>query len=106
MRKKKEHIKAANSDIPETDAMETEREQRFEEINGETSTEGVGMGYTRGEFLEQIETGDGPVAGDSIEPPIPNRTAHRTTKAQKVKRQREKWAAKGNHTAARSSKKI
>jgi hypothetical protein len=107
MRKRKVNIDARPAqDVPETEALETEREQRYEEVNGETSTEGVGMGYTGGDPIEDVTTGDGPVAGESIEPPVPKRTGRRQTKAQKVKKQRERWAEKGNHTAARSSKKI
>jgi hypothetical protein len=71
MRKKKENI-AINSDrtAPKSEALETEREERYEEIAGETSTEGLGPSYTTEARLEQsMEFADGPMAGESNAPP-------------------------------------
>ena len=107
MRKKKENI-AYNAKrdpkIPETDAMETEREQRMEEISGETSTEGVGPGFDSGDREpEGFESADGPLSGEVMEPP---RIGRGHARKRKKGQHPEEWRNKGNHIAARSSKKI
>jgi hypothetical protein len=107
MRKKKENL-AYNAKrdpmIPETDALESEREQRMEEIGGESSTEGLGPGFDSGlDEPEGFESADGPLSGDSMEPPT-GRRGH--AKKRRKGQHPEEWRNKGNHIAARSSKKI
>lgn len=116
MRKKKENIaaqgRARRDDIPENDAMESEREQRFEEINGATSTEGVGPGFDTPEpddLIENMQTSDGPVAGESISPPNePIGLPGGKKRKGKAKRSRMRMVdrQRGNHIAARSARKI
>ena len=104
MRKTKENLRLAktNQDVPDVEALETEREQRYEEIDGETSTEGVGRGFTTDSaFEESVDSADGPLSGDSMTPPV-----HRTNLSKKNKRRRKVNPNHGNHPAARSSKAI
>jgi hypothetical protein len=111
MRKKKENIKI-NSDpeIPKTEALETEREERYEEVTGEASTEALGPGYTtEPNFESSIDSSDGPLAGDSLEPPFTKQDL--LGKAKSTKRRKGKGKGEphtktvGRHAAARSSKK-
>lgn len=113
MRRKKEnikHISNPNRDAdPETDAMESEREQRFEEINGVTSSEGVGPGFDtpdEDDLLDDVATADGPVTGESITPPTA--PAGRRGRARRKHRRNARMVdrQRGNHTAARSTKQI
>ena len=111
MRKKKENIKInSDPDVPKNEALETEREERYEEISGEMSTEGVGAGFTTDvEFDESIESADGPLAGESIEPPLTksDMTGKAKTKSRlrKGKKRDARVRTVGRHAAARSSKK-
>ena len=122
MRKKKENI-VLNSDrtIEKTEALETEREERFDAIDGETSTEAVGPGFTTEPRLERsMQFGDGPLTGESTDPAFSKGEmlqpradeedafgAPRKGRA-KGRKRRGKAQVKtvGRHAAARSSKKI
>jgi len=114
MRKKKENIninaqRLRDSDqLPETEAMETAREEHKEAINGETSSEGVGPGFTSSEGdHETVTSADGPISGDSFDPPQRRMRANKG-QARRTKKSKhpEEWLDKGNHIAARSSKKF
>lgn len=107
MRKKKENIKLQTQprEEPMPEALESEREQRYEEMSGESATEGVGAGYdTDPEFENSVRTADGPLSQDSIEPPT-RPVGLSTTKKAKKKR-RVEANPQSRHAAARSSKKI
>jgi hypothetical protein len=105
MRKKKENIRLqtlSQTDEPLPEALESDREQRYEEMSGETATEGVGPGFdTDPEFENSVDSADGPLSQDSMDPP----TRPRGISSKKTKKKRH--ASPGTrHAAARSSKKI
>lgn len=88
---------------------ETENDERYEAINGETSSEGVGRGFDAegadATALEKDEaTADGPLSGEETDPPRSGRV--------RVKRKGKKGRAvtpphgRSNHRAAFSSKTI
>jgi hypothetical protein len=105
MRKKKENLRLqtlSQTDEPLPEALESEREQRYEEMSGETATEGVGAGFDAGpEFEESVDGADGPLSQDSMDPP----TRPRGISSKKVKKKRHAVRAT-RHAAARSSKKM
>jgi hypothetical protein len=111
MRKKKENIKInSDPDLPKTDALETEREERYEEIAGEMATDNVGSGFTTNpNFDASIDSADGPLAGESIEPPVSMRElsgkAKSKSRLRKTKKHEPRVRTVGRHAAARSSKK-
>ncbi|HYF48055.1 MAG TPA: hypothetical protein VEJ63_01520 [Planctomycetota bacterium] len=114
MRKKKENISLNaqrhrdEDEIAELEALETAREEDMEAIDGESSTEGVGPGFTSADSgLEHVSSADGPVSGDWFEPPTRHyRIKRGKARGTKKSKHPEEWLDKGNHTAARSSKKI
>lgn len=115
MRKKKETIRRKEEfpDLPMTDAMETETEQRHEETAGERATEELGPGFDApGEENEIPISADGPPAGDSLEPPVTPAKGIATTSeprrpgGRKRSKHPAQWATKGDRPAAHSSKKI
>ena len=106
MRKTKESLsnpcKSTDQDI--RDAHETEVEEQFESINGETSTEGVGPGFdddpdgaSKEEKAEA--SADGPVSQGSFDPPV-----------RKARKKKAKGVtpphSKSNHAAAYNTKAI
>ena len=109
MRKKKENIsRNANTrhkeNIPDFDAIETAREEDFEAMNGETATEAVGQAFDTSDEFDDVRTADGPASGTATDPPHLRRGSAQRRK--KRSPHPEEWREKGNHTAARSSKKI
>jgi hypothetical protein len=111
MRKKKENISLQSArDVPLTEALETEREARYEEIAGENATEGLGPRYTTEPRLERsIELSDGPLAGESLAPPldpteldITGRELHQS----KRRRRKPHHRMATRHAAARSPRKL
>ncbi|HYG74679.1 MAG TPA: hypothetical protein VEK08_06730 [Planctomycetota bacterium] len=114
MRKTKANLKRQSSgqrDPIEEERIQAEREQRFQEIEGESATEGVGPGFTNTpDFEASIQTADGPLAGDSLAPAADMEDVQRTGKTRSEKRKMTKKKvvdrSAGNHTAARSPKKI
>jgi len=109
MRKKKENIRLqtlSQTDEPLPEALESEREQRYEEMSGETATEGVGVGYdTDPRFENSVDSADGPLSQESIDPPTRPRGMTGSKKAERRKK-RSHGVPQGRHAAARSSKKI
>jgi hypothetical protein len=103
MRKKKENIKLSQDpDVIMTPALETQREERYELASGDHATEGVGSGYTNEpRFEETIQSGDGPLAGETTDPPVLRSEVLGTRK-----RRRHKKRTIGRHAAARSTKSI
>jgi hypothetical protein len=110
MRKTKENLaKPPDRELMESrEAQETANEEHYEEIGGESSTEGVGPGFDAdvpgGESEEEKaeSTADGPLSGDVFDPPI-------TKPGKSKRRQRRRVQAahsRSNHPAARSSKTI
>ena len=115
MRKTKANLKrqssGRNEELPETENIETEREQRFEEVDGETSTDGLGPAYTTApEFENSIATADGPLSGDATTPPMSESEVERAglSKSEKKKLAKKKVIDRsaGSHIAARSPKKF
>jgi len=115
MRRTKANLQRQSNGEPDKFAdeenIETEREQRFKEVDGETSTDGLGAGYTNdAEFERSIQTADGPLAGDQSDPPT---SAEEVERAGKSKREKKRMAKRGeidrdagSHLAARSPKAI
>jgi hypothetical protein len=109
MRKKKENIRltSAKSGEREIDeALETEREERYEEIAGEMATDDVGPGYTNEPAFEHsIEGNEGPLSGESNTPPDKKQIVGESKRVTR-RRHRAKRLPQGRHAAARSSKKL
>lgn len=105
MRKKKENVLInSDPDIPKTPGLETQREERYEETSGESSTVGLGAAYTNEpRFEKTIQTGDGPLAGETTDPPLSKREI---TGSRRKSRRRHRGRTVGRHAAARSSKTI
>jgi hypothetical protein len=110
MRKTKENLaKPPDKEFMESrEAQETANEEHYEEIGGESATEGVGPGFDadvpNGESEEEkLEaTADGPLSGDVFDPPV-----KKPGTSQRRKRRRVQAAhSRSNHPAARSPKTI
>lgn len=110
MRKTKENsalrIKGVAPDLRE--ALETANEERAEAIGGENATEGLGNGFDApGSDAEELDTAessaDGPVSGESNDPPFQPRTGR---KKHEKKRGVTLPDGPSNHAAAHSSKTI
>jgi hypothetical protein len=109
MRKKKETLRRRTmppEDEQVEEVIENELEQRYEEISGETSTEGVGPGYTTDtQFEESVESADGPLSNESMTPPE-SEPKVRESKQVERRRKNAEPLPPGRHSAARSSRKI
>jgi hypothetical protein len=110
MRKKKENIsRNANTrhkeNIPDFDAIETAREEDFEAATGETATEAVGQAFDTSDEFDDVRTADGPASGIATDPPHVRRGSAQRRRKKKSPHP-EEWRVKGNHIAARSSKKL
>jgi hypothetical protein len=114
MRKKKENIafnaqRLKDGEVPAdmAEAIETAREEHMEEISGENATDELGPGYTTSEGEHEAVTSvDGPIAGDGFSPPTRKRRGQAKRHKKKKSGHPTEWLEKGNHTAARSTKKL
>jgi hypothetical protein len=109
MRKKKENLKRKTM-LPEdeqiSEVIENELEQRYEEVSGETATEGVGPGFTTEPTFEKaVESADGPLSNESMNPPDSEIKLHESKKVERS-RTRGEPLPPGRHRAARSSRTI
>jgi hypothetical protein len=108
MRKTKENIALTPKDGFESrESKETENEERWEAMNGEASTEGVGAGYDEdvadASFTERAEaTADGPLSGDVTDPPATDQTRKRKRKRRGI----EPPDSRSNHPAEFNPKAI
>jgi hypothetical protein len=106
MRKKKENLRLqtlSQTDEPLPEALESDREQRYEEMSGVMATEGVGPGFdTDPEFENSVDSADGPLSQDSMDPP----TRPRGVSGSKKSKKKRHPIPASRHAAARSSKKI
>ena len=110
MRRTKENLaKPPDKSIPESlEAQETANEEHYEEITGETATEGVGRGYDADQPGDSEEekreaSADGPLSGDVEDPPTQLNTGRAR---RKKKRGVTPPHGPSNHRGARSSKTI
>ena len=106
MRKRKENMAAADelANAPDPESLATEREERFDAIDGETSTDGVGPGYsTDPGFEKSVQSADGPLSGESFTPPT--RLAGRLKKHGRRKKKTH-VNAQTRHAAANSPRKL
>lgn len=112
MRKTKENLahpaRVGNSQMRE--AIETENEELYEAVGGETSTEGVGRGFDAdgpdaSEFEKSESTADGPLAGEVTDPPSKKRMG-RGSKKKDRKHGIHPANSRSNHSAANSTKSI
>jgi hypothetical protein len=108
MRKTKENLALASKfpDQDIRDAQETANEEKYEAIGGESSSEGVGIGYDADEDdatpEEKAEaSADGPLSRDASDPPM-----RQTRKKRKTKHGIHPANSRSNHAAANSSKTI
>ncbi|HLX63433.1 MAG TPA: hypothetical protein VKX17_19335 [Planctomycetota bacterium] len=91
------------------EAQETENEERYDAVGGETSTEGVGRGFDASgeepsEFEKSESSADGPLSGEMSDPPMKKGMGRA-----KVKRRHKRIHpanSPSNHPAANSSKTI
>lgn len=110
MRKTKESLAkppAVLEDSQIREAEEMANEEHYEAIGGETSTEGVGVGYDEegpdaSESEKAEASADGPLSRDVTDPPFERPTKHKGRKRKGVTLPH----GRSNHRAAYSTKAI